>query len=670
MRGPKLRNVLRLLVVCGLAAALLVPPGSAGHPAQAATRAGVGEVEDAKGDFLASGEFHSGLSYYHANGEPGPGVNAFEVTDRCDDGFSPTVVWIVEGTRYSKTLSDKCTLFPHFRNHDVQTGFARKSMVPMHWYVRAENAQGRTYGSTVEADTMGTYSYKPKSELFVHSSVYRDQVDQLGRTVVVSLVPTSKLTDRPGSDLTTFVVWHELQQRTPVPSDLNKDQRQSLYKQLACHVLYAKLGRGGPTWDLEVGRKNIAWDMATQPHYVLHHGCNWGPDLPGPDPDIPPGDGDDIPVDQPPTVDAGPDVSGDEGAPVKLAGSAEDDHGAPDVKWTYRPREGVDKGATCEFSNAGRPGTRLVCTDDGTFEVTLTADDGVNAPVSDSALVRLDNVAPKVTLDGPEEWDVHRVGDKVALKAPFEDPGSNDTHTCTVRWDDGKKSSFPAKGDSCDVSHAYPHAGMNTISVEVADDDGGRDRAETMIVVYDPRAGLLTGAGRTDDGLRFTTAAKYPAADSSRPLGAVVLSPPSGDGPRTLVSTRLDWLVITPDGKAAVKGEATGHGFLGYVKSGEFRGVVWPLSEGKNPPEKPLYDSSPGQSWDVDRARLRPVTTGATVIDAGWIPGLPDLPGPLSLGRHTDRLPVLGVETGPGGLESGLGVETGLGLDTGLGHVG
>ncbi|WP_331755901.1 hypothetical protein [Streptomyces sp. NBC_01643] len=42
--------------------------------------------------------------------------------------------------------------------------------------------------------------------------------------------------------------------------------------------------------------------------------------------------------------------------------------------------------------NAAR--SSFTCTDDGTFTVTLTASDGVNPPVGDSATVRLRNVAP------------------------------------------------------------------------------------------------------------------------------------------------------------------------------------------------------------------------------------------------------------------------------------
>ncbi|MFC5818702.1 hypothetical protein [Nonomuraea harbinensis] len=100
-----------------------------------------------------------------------------------------------------------------------------------------------------------------------------------------------------------------------------------------------------------------------------------------------------------------------------------------------------------ELSTAGSeaaPSTTISCTDDGTFTVTLTASDGVNAPVSDSARVRLRNAPPRPSITGPAPWSAHRAGTPVSLTAPFTDPGANDTHTCAIVWDDGRTDSFAA----------------------------------------------------------------------------------------------------------------------------------------------------------------------------------------------------------------------------------
>lgn len=245
--------------------------------------------------------------------------------------------------------------------------------------------------------------------------------------------------------------------------------------------------------------------------------------------------------------------------------------------------------------------TGFTCTDDGTFTVTLTADDGVNPPVSDSAQVTVKNVAPVIKVTGPEDWSVHRVKNEASVRATFTDPGSNDTHTCKVTWDNGQMSTLNATDGACEAGHRFNHAGTRTIKVEAADDDNGSDNGQTMAVAHDPRAGLLTGLG-TVDGSAFTVAGKYPSAGSTVPARTAVPSVPTQDGRLKVVPTKLEWLVITPDGKAAVKGESARHSFLGYAEAGKFQGVVWPLSAGNVPPEQPLYDTSPGASWDIDRA--------------------------------------------------------------------
>ncbi|MDQ8703571.1 hypothetical protein RCO28_13900 [Streptomyces sp. LHD-70] len=639
------RVFLRLMLAVCVTSALLLLPGGLTTEARAVT---ADTVRDDDGDLLALAQFYPGLEYWHKQGKPGPGVNAFRVLDFCGDGKRAGVSWKVDGATYSKDVSDACeSSLVRLRSHTVKTGFAEKHMKRMSWYVWTEDKHGnRQYGREFQDDWMGSYSYEKNSKWFAHSSVYRTEfTKEEPRTVTVTLLPSADAVVHTGAR--TKQVWEELEERTPLPDGLTQDQRDSLYKQLWCHMQYAvPPDIGGPTWDLEAGHPNIPWDEVTGPNDVARHHCNWGYD----DEyswNVPPGDGG-PPADLAPLVDAGPDVKGAEGAKVKLGGVAQDDGGRPETTWSYEPVKGVDAGTTCRFTHKSRPDSGFSCTDDGTFEVTLTADDGVNRSVSDSAVVTLKNVAPRLKLTSPDDWDVHRVEDTVTVHAPFTDPGTNDMHTCTVRWDDGKKSTAAAENGSCDLSHVFRHAGMNTIQVEVTDDDKGSDRAESMVVVYDPRAGLLTGAAEVD-GLGFGVAAKYPAADSTVPAGAVALSVPSADGPRKMVSTALDWLVINPEGRAAVKGRTADHGFLGYVESGKFRGVVWPLSHGNTPPDTPLHDTSPGADWDMDRARPKPVSAGVTVIDSGWLPGLPPLPEPLGLGPYLDRLPKAAVEVSGSG---------------------
>lgn len=325
-----------------------------------------------------------------------------------------------------------------------------------------------------------------------------------------------------------------------------------------------------------------------------------------------PGGGGGEPANRPPVVYAGPSVAGDEGGVITLRGAASDDGtGAPAVSWSYRSLEGA---ATCSFGTPNRPVTTFTCTDNGTFEVTLTADDGVNPPVSDSTEVTVANTPPKLALNGPKPWQVFRAGTAVPVTAPFTDAGA-DTHTCAITWDDGSTDSFAGSG-SCDRSHTFAHAGMYTLKVQVTDDDDGSDSATVLVIVYDPDAGFVTGGGNTADG-HFTLNPKY--LPQERLNGKVTYS--SGD--LSVRSTELEWLVVTGYGKAAAKGTAevngeAGYGFVAYAVDdpGNLRVVVWKLSDGAYPDGTVVHDNNAGASYDLDAADPPKIRTGSIKIHA------------------------------------------------------
>ena len=79
-------------------------------------------------------------------------------------------------------------------------------------------------------------------------------------------------------------------------------------------------------------------------------------------------------------MSAGPNTSGVEGSGITLNGSANDPDSTPTLTWTYTNGPGIDAGATCTFSVVLRSAatTQITCTDDGQYNATLTADDGVN----------------------------------------------------------------------------------------------------------------------------------------------------------------------------------------------------------------------------------------------------------------------------------------------------
>ena len=85
----------------------------------------------------------------------------------------------------------------------------------------------------------------------------------------------------------------------------------------------------------------------------------------------------------PPTVSAGPDVSGVEDTALALDGTVTD----ADPEETVTTAWSAVAGATCTFANAASVDTTVTCTEPGTYTFTLTANDGVNAAVSDSVVV-------------------------------------------------------------------------------------------------------------------------------------------------------------------------------------------------------------------------------------------------------------------------------------------
>jgi endonuclease/exonuclease/phosphatase family metal-dependent hydrolase len=342
------------------------------------------------------------------------------------------------------------------------------------------------------------------------------------------------------------------------------------------------------------------------------------------------------PGDQPPTVDAGPPVGGDEGSAITLLGSATDPESTPSVSWSYAPVGGVDPGTSCSFADPNSARTTITCNDDGVFRATLSASDGVNPTVSDSTLVTVRNVPPRLSLTGPRPWQVFRVGTPVSLTASFTDPGANDTHTCSVAWDDGTEETYlPGSGDRCDRPHTFTRPGMFTIDAKVTDDDGGVGSGTVMVIVYDPDGGFETAGIQIESplgalaGEPLTVGPAHSEFNVQYRPGESGPAPSGGkvsfrfDGHFDLDSTSLEWLVVTPDDKVATKGVATvagrpgNYGFVLYAYDAEpdrYRLVAWPLAAGSNPDEAGrdalTYDNRRGASFDLDEADPQPITGG------------------------------------------------------------
>jgi hypothetical protein len=233
----------------------------------------------------------------------------------------------------------------------------------------------------------------------------------------------------------------------------------------------------------------------------------------------------------PPTVSAGPDRSGTEGATLSLQGSKADAEDAVRLHWSYSAISGVDPGATCSFSflHAVRSGFR--CTDDGTYRVTLTGSDGVNPPAHDSARVVLANVAPTVGISAPVSG-AH--GQSVSLTAPIADPGTNDTATCSIGWGDGTTSVGSVTATGCARKHYYQVVGPSTITVTVTDDDGGTATATVAANVPTLTNNLIVN-GDGENAVGATGTETVPTPGWTRTVGstftAIQYGGPGGNPP-------------------------------------------------------------------------------------------------------------------------------------------
>lgn len=223
-------------------------------------------------------------------------------------------------------------------------------------------------------------------------------------------------------------------------------------------------------------------------------------------------------VDAPPVVDPGGPYTGAEGGSVSITGAV--DEPAATHTWTATPIS-ADAGASCVLGNTGALSTSVSCTDDGTYTLTLTASDGVNPPVPASTTLTLANAAPVVTITTPADGVVVPGGTTVPVAAPFTDAGANDTHTCTVDFDDGSPVVTGTIVDgTCAASHAYTASGPHDVLVTVTDDDGGVGTAKVRVIVnsapevdaggpYSGQEGAAVEVAGTvvdDDGPSLTTA--------------------------------------------------------------------------------------------------------------------------------------------------------------------
>src|SRR5262249_17282420 len=165
-----------------------------------------------------------------------------------------------------------------------------------------------------------------------------------------------------------------------------------------------------------------------------------------------------------PTVNAGPDVTVNEGSAFTLFGSATDP-GVNDLlsyRWTYM-------GVAGQVTVGTTPTLTLTAPDNGVFTFTLTVTDSDGAARSDSAVVTINNVAPTVSAGGNQTVNE---GSSVTLNGTFSDPGTLDTFT--YNWHVvSSNGQAVADGSAQNFSFTPVDNGTYTVTFTVTDKDGG-----------------------------------------------------------------------------------------------------------------------------------------------------------------------------------------------------
>ncbi len=137
----------------------------------------------------------------------------------------------------------------------------------------------------------------------------------------------------------------------------------------------------------------------------------------------------------------------------------------------------VNEGSTIQLNGTGStgntlsyawiPGTNLndatlaqptyTALDDSINSFTLQVTDTRGASAIDNTTVTVLNVAPSVTIGTPANLSSFVAGATAHLSASFTDPGTLDTHTCSVDWGDGATATPAVTSHSCGNNHAIRH---------------------------------------------------------------------------------------------------------------------------------------------------------------------------------------------------------------------
>lgn len=121
------------------------------------------------------------------------------------------------------------------------------------------------------------------------------------------------------------------------------------------------------------------------------------------------------------------------------------------------------------------------------YTVRVTVTDAAGTTATGTFSVTVANAAPAVTIASPVTGKVFATGSTVSVSASFTDPGTTDTHTCTIAWGDGKTDvgtvAESGGAGTCTGSNVYRQTGNYTITVTVVDSSGAATTKTVSISV-------------------------------------------------------------------------------------------------------------------------------------------------------------------------------------------
>jgi PKD domain-containing protein/Big-like domain-containing protein len=165
--------------------------------------------------------------------------------------------------------------------------------------------------------------------------------------------------------------------------------------------------------------------------------------------------------------------------------------------------------------------------DDGAYVITFEATDDGQVSNEQAYPVTGTNVDPTATITGVSNTIpiVLTTGENVTFSGSFTDPGVKDTHTATWSWGDGSSSAAQDLGQggtgSFSAVHNFLSAGLRTVTLTVADDDGGHGTAAVNVNVMttaqalDAISGYLGKVQGLNKGQLNSLQAKLDAAKDS-----------------------------------------------------------------------------------------------------------------------------------------------------------